>query len=125
MTKSQLQISQVLWKITKEFCPRIIVINGRIQCVSTIDPSDFIFNKLWLPSSIKIICWKSVSENKNIQSVVIENKSQLEGIESEVFTKMALKFLAIPNSVRFLAKRCFYECKSLSSIGFESGSRLS
>jgi hypothetical protein len=83
MTKPQSQISQVLWTITDEFCPRTIAIDGRILWVSTIGPSHFIVSRLWLPSGIKLICSKSFCENQSIQSVVIENMSKLKGIESE------------------------------------------
>jgi hypothetical protein len=125
MTKSQLQISQFLWGISDNFCPRIIVIEGRIQWVSTIGRSPFIVNILWLPSSIKLISSQSVSEKKSIRSVVIENQSNLEGIESKSFEKSGLTFITIPDSVLVLGEQCFSECKSLSSVTFESGSRLS
>jgi hypothetical protein len=36
-----------------------------------------------------------------------------------------LQFLAIPSSVAFLGLKCFSWCRSLSSVLFESGSRLS
>jgi hypothetical protein len=57
---------------------------GQIQTVSRIGPSHSIVNRLWLPSQIKMICSKGFYENESIKSVVIENKSKLEGIESEV-----------------------------------------
>jgi hypothetical protein len=53
MRRSRSRIFPVLWEITNEFCPRIIVIDGLIKSVSTIGRSDFIINKLWLPSWIK------------------------------------------------------------------------
>jgi hypothetical protein len=78
IAKSQPQISQVLWRITDDFCRRIIVIDGRILSV-------LIANKLWLPSGIKIISSKSVSGNESIKSVAIGNMSKLERIEKEAF----------------------------------------
>jgi hypothetical protein len=115
----------VLWKITDEFCPRTIVTNGIIQSVSTIGPSDFRASKLWLPSQIKIVSSKSVYQNKSFKSVVIENMSNMERIESKAFGKTDLQFLAVPVSVKALSEKCFSQCKSLSSVTFESGSALS
>jgi hypothetical protein len=122
---SQSQISQVIWKIAEEFCPRIILIDGRIQWVSMIGPTRFIANKLWLPSRIKMISSKSFYENDFIRFVVIENQSKLEGVESEAFKKTDILYLTIPSSVVFLGEKCFSECRSLSSVTFESRSRLS
>jgi hypothetical protein len=104
---------------------RIIVIDGLIQWVSTIGASHLNINRLWLPSSIKFIPSNCVYENKTIKSIVIENMSKLEGIESEAFQNTNLKFIAIPNSVVFLSAKCFSECGSLSSVTFESKSKLS
>jgi hypothetical protein len=71
-----------------------------------------------------MICSKSFYENESIQSVVIENKSKLEGIESEVFKVAGLEILRIPNSViatRFLGLymnhgRNYHELKSVRSF---------
>jgi hypothetical protein len=65
--------------------PRIIVIGGLIQWVSTIGRSYFFVNKLWFPSSIKLISSQSVDKNKSIKSVVIENMSKLKRMKSEAF----------------------------------------
>jgi hypothetical protein len=113
MRKSRSRLSQVLWEITDDFCPRIIVKDGRIQWVSTIGPSHLTVNKLWLPSGIKMISWKSVSQNKSIKFIVIENQSKLQGIASKAFRNAKLRFLAIPDSVGFLGVNCFSACKSL------------
>jgi hypothetical protein len=125
MTNPLSAFSQFLWEITEEFCPQIIVIDGLIHSVSTIGRSHLILQKLWLPSRIKLISWESVYEDKSIESVVIENLSQLEGIERETFQETDLKFIAISKSVEFIGANCFSWCGSLSSISFESGSRLS
>jgi hypothetical protein len=110
MTRPQLPIAQFRWKITDHVCHRIIGIDGQIQCVSTIRPSHFIVNRLWLPSPIK--------------SIVIENMPQLERIESNGFEMMGLRFLRIPDLVEFLGEKCCCECVAFSSITFESKSRL-
>jgi hypothetical protein len=101
MTKPQSQISQVLWKIAEEFCPRIIIIDGQTQWISTIDNSDFIINRLWLPSSIKILSSKSISQNEFIELIVIENISKLSRIESEAFKHVNVRFVRVPSSVGF------------------------
>jgi hypothetical protein len=125
MTNPEPQISQILWEIVDEFCPRTIVIGGLILLVSTIADFDFSGRKLWLPSSIKFISSECLGQNKSIKSIVIENMSKLERIESEAFKRTSLNFFSIPNSVAFLGANCFSECGSLSSVTFESGSKLS
>jgi hypothetical protein len=104
MRNSQSQIFQVRWKITDEFFPRRIVIDGRIRWVSTICHSRFIVSTQWLPSRIQLIPSKNLNQNKFIISVVIGSVYQLEEIESEAFQKVDLKFIAIPNSIAFLNK---------------------
>jgi hypothetical protein len=49
----------------------------------------------------------------------------LSQIEKEAFYGTGLIEIIIPASIEFLGERCFAKCKSLSSITFESGSRLS
>jgi hypothetical protein len=68
-------------------------------------------NEQWLSSQIRLISSKNLSENESIQSAVIENEN--------------LDFLVIPDSVGLLGTNCFYGCKSLSWVIFESDSRLS
>jgi hypothetical protein len=104
-----------------DFCPRIIVIDGEIEWVSTISSSHLIVNKLWLPSRIKKISPKSISDHEMIKSVVIEKESKLEEIESEAI----LTLLPIPSSIVFLGGNCFSDCGSFSSVIFESESILS
>jgi hypothetical protein len=56
--------------------------------------------------------------------VTFESGSRLERIEESAFSESGLKSIEIPSSVVNLGKWSFYQCKSLRSIGFESGSRL-
>jgi hypothetical protein len=90
------QTSQVLLKTTDEFYPRIIVIDGQIQSVSTIVHSHFIVNRLWIPSSIKLNLSENVNSNENekIQSDVIENQSKLAGIEMKASKRADLQCIA-------------------------------
>jgi hypothetical protein len=118
MRESQSQISQFLWEISADFCPRIIVIDGLILSVSSIGSSHFIVDRLWLPSGIKLICSRNVYKNESIKSIVIENVSKLEKINSEAFQKTALNFFTIPSSVEVLGEKCFSHCGSLSSVRF-------
>jgi hypothetical protein len=85
MTNLQSQTYQVQWEITDNFCPRIIVIDGLLLCGSRIGHSHLFVNKLWLPSSSQLISSKSNSENELIESVVIENRSKLGGVEPKAF----------------------------------------
>jgi hypothetical protein len=101
------------------------VIDGLIQWVSIIGDSHLIINKLWLASRMKRISCQSFCANEKIKSVVIEKESQLDRIGSKAFEQTGITFLSIPNSVVFLGARCFSKCRSLSSVTFESGSRLS
>jgi hypothetical protein len=48
----------------------------------------------------------------------------LSRIERLAFKKTALVEIILPSSVEVLGKGCFSECGSLSSVRFESGSRL-
>jgi hypothetical protein len=71
--------------------------------------------------SFKSLSLESFYENKYIQSIVVEDMSMLERIESEAFKKTGLNFMTVPDSVVFLGVECSCKCKSLSSITFESG----
>jgi hypothetical protein len=48
----------------------------------------------------------------------------LERIEESAFSQSGLKSIEIPSSVVLLGKKSFYQCESLESVTFESGSRL-
>jgi hypothetical protein len=50
--------------------------------------------------------------------------SQLIRIESDAFSCSSLQSIVIPSSVEILGSSCFSRCESLSSISFESNSRL-
>jgi hypothetical protein len=49
----------------------------------------------------------------------------LSRIEAKAVCQTGLIEMILPASVEFLGEECFFECTSLSSITFESGSRLS
>jgi hypothetical protein len=49
----------------------------------------------------------------------------MERIESQAFQKADLEIFAVSSSAEALGLACFSECRRLSSVGFESGSRLS
>jgi hypothetical protein len=48
----------------------------------------------------------------------------LSRIEKGAFQESGLIEIVIPSSVEVLGVNCFAECKSLSSITYEAGSRL-
>jgi hypothetical protein len=69
---------------------------------------------------------EEVLEVSRIRIHVLERESRLENIGKNVyFPKTYLEFVRIPESVEGLGDLCFSECRSLSSVPFEAGSRLS
>jgi hypothetical protein len=48
----------------------------------------------------------------------------LTRIQSEAFSFSSLQSIVIPNGVEILYSACFSDCESLSSLSFESNSRL-
>jgi hypothetical protein len=56
--------------------------------------------------------------------VAFENGSRVGRIEDCACSGSGLKSILIPSSVVVLGKSSFYECSSLESVTFESGSRL-
>jgi hypothetical protein len=48
----------------------------------------------------------------------------LTRIEQEAFSFSSLQSILIPSNVEILGSKCFADCGSLSSITFESNSRL-
>jgi hypothetical protein len=48
----------------------------------------------------------------------------LSQIEKQAFARTRLVEMIVPASVEVLGENCFYECRSLCSVTFESGSRL-
>jgi hypothetical protein len=80
------------------------VINSRILSISKIGLSQFISNRQWLPSAIKLTCSKSVYKNETTKSIEIENNSKLARIESKAFEQSNFHFIAIPSSVGFLGE---------------------
>jgi hypothetical protein len=57
--------------------------------------------------------------------VIFESVSRLSRIEKRGFIGTGLVEIILPSSVEFLSVLCFLGCGSLSSVTFESGSRLS
>jgi hypothetical protein len=60
----------------------------------------------------------------SLSSVTFGSNSTLTRIESEAFYQSSLQSILIPSHVEILGSKCFSNCKSLSSITFESNSRL-
>jgi hypothetical protein len=55
---------------------------------------------------------------------MFESDSRLIGIESSAFSFSSLRSIEIPRNIEILGSSCFSWCQSLSSISFESNSRL-
>jgi hypothetical protein len=119
------QISPILWKISDEFCPRIIVTDGIIQCVSAVVNPPFSVTRLWIHFRIDFIASACISESQKFKFLVFENVSMLERIESGLFSETSLKSVVISRSVEVLCENCFLKCKLLSSVTIESESKLS
>jgi hypothetical protein len=56
--------------------------------------------------------------------VKFESGSRLSRIAEEVFCETGLIEIIIPASVEVIGVKCFAECRSLSSITYEAGSRF-
>jgi hypothetical protein len=57
--------------------------------------------------------------------VTFESGSKLSRIEKSVFSETGLVEIILPSSVEVLGEECFSLCVSLSSVIFESVSKLS
>jgi hypothetical protein len=57
--------------------------------------------------------------------VTFESSSRLLRIGEWGFQLTVLIEIIVPSSIEVLGEKCFYECRSHSSVTFESGSRLS
>jgi hypothetical protein len=119
------EISPILWEISDEFCPRMIVVDGMIMWVSAVGNPHFSATRLWIPSPIKFIASESFSDNEEFGFLVFEKVSMLERIEAKAFSKTTLKSIVISEFVEVLSERCFFKCKLLSSVRIESRSKLS
>jgi hypothetical protein len=93
------QISPILWEISDEFCPRIIVVDGMIMSVSAVANPHFSAIRLWIPSPIFFIASECFYDSKQFQFLVFENVSMLRRIESKAFSKTTLKSVVILKSV--------------------------
>jgi hypothetical protein len=50
--------------------------------------------------------------------VIFEDGCNLKRIDGSAFRSSGLKSIRIPNSIEFLGKFCFFECKSLNEVIF-------
>jgi hypothetical protein len=80
------------------------------------------FNPYLPPGSIAALAEHWFKEFKPIQSFSLELPSKVIRIKSLAFQDSALQSLLIPRDVKVLGSSCFGDCKSLSSISFESNS---
>jgi hypothetical protein len=119
------QTSQAIFKVGNKFYCRLVLVDGVVLCVAGICDKYFFGNRLWLPARIKFITSNSIYENERLKSCVIEDRSKLEGIEANTFSLTGLEFVLVLVSVRALSEWCVSDRQSLSSVTFESRSRLS
>jgi hypothetical protein len=97
-------------EITDQFCPRLIVVNGRVRLISKAAHFHSSGNRLWIPSTIKIIPSKWTCEEAHIQSLSFEIGSKLRKIGNESFSETGLQFLTVPFSIEVLSSQGFYKC---------------
>jgi hypothetical protein len=69
-------------------------------------------------------CFLEDDFRRNAHSCEFESHSQLQRIEECAFAESDLITIQVPSSVEVLYKKCFYSCKSLTSVTFESNSQL-
>jgi hypothetical protein len=70
--------------MTGEFCPRLIVTDGIILWVSAIGGAPFSGSTLWIPSPTEFIASECISQSEGFKTIVFENGSRLEQIETEM-----------------------------------------
>jgi hypothetical protein len=118
-------ISQILPTITDIFCSRLIVVDGLVLPVLTTAHFRSSDNRVWISSTTEIISSNWISFRAGIKSIAFEIGSKFKEIQTQAFSGTDLEFVTFPSSVEVLGLSCFYECRSLSSVIFESESRLS
>jgi uncharacterized protein YuzB (UPF0349 family) len=81
-----------------------------------------------IPRNVEIVESKCFSNCSSLSSITFESNSRLTRIESFAFSSSSssssLQSILIPRNLKILESKCFSHCYSLSSITFESNSRL-
>jgi hypothetical protein len=83
---------------------------------------------LFVPASVRKLCRldiDSVTGRAPLHGVTFESESQLIRIAFFLLKFESLKFICIPASVEILCERCFFGCRSLETLTFDTGSKLS
>ncbi|MDR1031950.1 MAG: leucine-rich repeat domain-containing protein [Holosporales bacterium] len=82
---------------------------------------------VYFPSSIETIgieCFRNALRDA-LSFIIFEQNSHLKKIGYDAFSGCAsLVSICIPFSLETIGEKCFLNCRSLSSVTFESGSRL-
>ena len=79
---------------------------------------------------VAAVCGRSaeiVEENVVVRGSVSANEKVyvVEILAKEVFAKMLIRSVKLPNTVMSIPEKCFELCKNLSDVVFEEGSRVS
>jgi hypothetical protein len=78
-----------------------------------------------ISDSVAFLGGKCCCEFKSLSSGPCQTRPRSSCIEKDVFFGTGLVEIILPLSRDLLGEGCFYECKSLSSVTLESGSKLS
>ncbi|MBF0779650.1 MULTISPECIES: leucine-rich repeat protein [unclassified Granulicatella] len=80
-------------------------------------------SQITLPSTVRIIHKRAFSGSK-ANTVMFEQGSQLDSIESNAFANSELKHITLPSSLKTIGKRAFDFSERLESLTFEDGATL-
>jgi hypothetical protein len=103
-----------------------IPVDSRRIPVNSIGPDSYSrlsVSVIQIPSSIEVIC-KGAFAFSQIDQIQFCGRPSVTHFESEAFVGATLKKIVIPKSVELIDPYCFSQCRSLSEVLFESGSRL-
>jgi hypothetical protein len=99
---------------------RIIVRDGLIDVPTLSAQQSTLIVQAWMPASISLLSVEYFKSLKQFDSISFEGDSRLTRIESFAFSSSSLRSIVILCSTEILGPSCFRECRSLSSISFES-----
>lgn len=80
----------------------------------------YLFDKIYIPDSVKSINGPSFSECTNVKSIYIPDN--VEKIDDQAFEECtSLQSVRLPNGLKEIKSGCFYNCKNLRKIVIPNG----
>lgn len=80
----------------------------------------YLFDKIYIPDSVKSINGPSFSECTNVKSIYIPDS--VEKIDDQAFEECtSLQSVRLPNGLKEIKSGCFYNCKNLRKIVIPNG----